>query len=92
MKKNEAKIRVFGDVQGVFFRQETKKQAENLDLCGWVKNMPDGSVKIVAQGAKDKIDELIIWSRCGSSLAQVKKVKVKYNKPKEKYIDFSIRM
>ncbi|MFX1410399.1 MAG: acylphosphatase, partial [Promethearchaeota archaeon] len=44
------KIKVYGLVQGVFFRYTTRKVARNLGLAGYVKNMPDGSVLIEAEG------------------------------------------
>ena len=51
------RIRVYGKVQGVFYRATTKTVADDLGLTGWVKNEADGSVTIIAEGSK--VDELI---------------------------------
>lgn len=56
-------IKVTGRVQGVGFRHSTVKEAKKLDLAGYVKNMPDGSVEIEAEGSKDQLDALVEWCR-----------------------------
>ncbi len=53
------KITVYGRVQGVGYRYFAKKQAEKLQVFGFVKNMPDDSVKITAQGNEDKLNKFI---------------------------------
>ena len=63
------RIRVYGKVQGVFYRATTKTVADDLGLTGWVKNEADGSVTIVAEGSK--VDELISWSKQGPQFARV---------------------
>ena len=50
-------IRVYGRVQGVFFRSCTQEKAEELGLTGWVKNEDEGTVVIVAEGEEEKIGE-----------------------------------
>ena len=50
---------VSGRVQGVFFRDNTRKKAIELGLNGYAKNLPDGNVEIVAEGSEDRINELI---------------------------------
>ena len=64
-------IVVHGRVQGVFFRAGTQKAAEGLGLAGWVKNCPDGSVEIHAEGNKEELEELVAWCRKGPPLASV---------------------
>lgn len=64
-------IIVRGTVQGVFFRHSTKKHADELGLVGIVKNTSDGSVEIIAEGSKEKIDSLITWAARGPELAHV---------------------
>ncbi len=71
-------IKIHGQVQGVFFRSETKKQADLLDLIGWVKNNSDGTVECLAEGDKDKLDQLLDWCNIGSDGAKVDKVEVKW--------------
>lgn len=64
-------IVVHGRVQGVFFRAATRSQANGLALAGWVRNLPDGTVEIHAEGEKDNLDRFIEWCRQGPPSAQV---------------------
>ena len=70
------KIIVQGKVQGVFFRDNAMKKAKQLLLNGYVKNLANGSVEIVAQGEKNKIDELIRFIKNGPGLAKIEKINV----------------
>ena len=54
-------IVVRGRVQGVFYRQSTKEKAVELNIGGLVKNLPDGSVYILATGTTDQLNALIEW-------------------------------
>jgi len=74
-KKIEAKIT--GIVQGVGFRFYVERMANLLGITGWVKNMYDGSVKVVGIGTETKIDEFLITLRKGPSLARVDNVEYK---------------
>lgn len=65
---------VHGLVQGVFFRHFTRIQAQALGVSGSVENQPDGSVHVVAEGARDALDSLLEWLRHGPELAVVHKV------------------
>ena len=65
MKVSRIKIKVFGSVQGVFFRYTTRKVAQRLGLDGYVKNLPDGTVYIEAEGSEDKLYELLEFSKKG---------------------------
>ncbi len=64
-------IRVLGKVQGVFYRASTKTMADDLGIKGWVKNEPDGSVLIEAEGTKDKLIDLLSWCKKGPLHANV---------------------
>jgi len=57
------KIKVEGQVQGVFFRQTTQEKARELGLKGTVKNCDDDSVEIIATGTKEQLDRLVTWCR-----------------------------
>lgn len=70
-------ITVSGKVQGVFFRKYTQMKANELNVSGSVRNMPNGDVYLEVQGTKDQIDEMIQWCHKGSPLSIVKKVEVK---------------
>ena len=80
---------VKGNVQGVFFRYNVKKIAAKLDLNGFVKNLNDGSIEVVAEG--EKINELIEYCRKGPGFAKVEKVDVKIEKPNNEFKDFEIK-
>lgn len=64
-------IRVYGKVQGVFFRKFTKEKATELGLTGEVKNMPDGSVFIIVTGNADQLEALGAWCKKGHGRAIV---------------------
>lgn len=71
MQKIHKVIIVKGKVQGVFFRTNTKKKADGLDIKGIVKNLPDGSVWIAAEGEEADMEAFIAWCRQGPPLAKV---------------------
>ncbi len=70
-----AYVLISGRVQGVFFRLNIKKQAEEHDVKGWVRNRDDGKVEAVFEGEKDKVDKLIAWCHIGPPRSKVKEVK-----------------
>lgn len=74
-------IRVFGHVQGVFFRQSARREALRLGLTGFARNEPDGSVTIDAQGAPAALDELVAWAHHGPAAARVDRVEVEPRDP-----------
>lgn len=68
------KLLITGEVQGVFFRASALEQAQSLRVTGWVQNLPDGSVELVAEGPKYALDELIAWCKQGPPDAKVSEV------------------
>ena len=69
-------IRVTGRVQGVSFRFATEQEAQRLGLTGWVRNEPDGSVAVHAEGQPEAVEALVAWSRRGPAYAKVAGVEV----------------
>jgi acylphosphatase len=69
------RCRVFGRVQGVFFRASTRKLAEELSLTGYARNLPDGTVEVLAIGAEEAVDTLCAWLEQGPPLAVVREVR-----------------
>ena len=65
---------IYGNVQGVGFRAATEHQAENLQLTGWVRNLPDGRVEILAQGEDVALQSLQDWAEQGPRFAKVTNV------------------
>ena len=74
------KVRVYGRVQGVFFRQAAVNQARALGIDGWIRNAPDGSVEAHIQGDSGAVEQLIAWMRQGPSQARVEDVTVELAK------------
>ena len=66
---------IWGTVQGVCFRAYTQKEAERLQLQGWVKNLADGGVEGVFEGESAAVDAMITWCHQGSPWARVETVK-----------------
>ena len=64
-------VRIYGRVQGVFFRAWTREQADELGLKGWVRNCPDGRVEAHVEGEATSVSEMIDRMRRGPSSAQV---------------------
>ncbi len=67
-------ILVKGRVQGVFYRASTVDKARSLNINGTVKNLPDGSVMINAEGSIQQLDELVSWCKEGPPMANVTEV------------------
>lgn len=57
--------RIYGRVQGVYFRASTQARAESLGLVGWVRNRRDGTVELVAEGPRASVEQLMSWVRAG---------------------------
>ncbi len=70
-------MRIHGRVQGVFFRSSVRKQARRLGLKGFVRNEPDGTVRVEAEGDGGAIKGLADWCREGPPLARVKKIEAR---------------
>lgn len=89
--KNKVIIFVSGRVQGVFFRAFTREKALALKLKGWVKNLEDGRVKVVAEGEKEKIEKLIEFLKEGPPLAKVENLEIEWKEYKGEFEDFEIK-
>ncbi|MHA1746170.1 MAG: acylphosphatase [Promethearchaeota archaeon] len=81
---------VSGRVQGVFFRVTTKQIAQRLHLVGWVRNCRDGRVEVIAEGSKDKLQELLEWLNQGPRYGHVSQVDHQFLKETHGYRDFQI--
>ena len=81
---------VTGYVQGVGFRWFTMRQARNLGLTGWVRNLPDGSVEAWAEGNETDLDSLEAVLRGGPSGSRVKFVEARPSLATGSYIDFDV--
>ena len=84
-------IIISGYVQGVFFRNNTKTKARNLGLKGFVRNVPNGDVEVVAEGNEKEINELIDFCRNGPMLSCVANLKIEYGEFKGEFDDFTVK-
>lgn len=74
VNRSSRRFLITGRVQGVFFRTSARDVAVRLCLTGYAKNLPDGSVEVVACGQSDDIDKLAAWLREGPRMASVTSV------------------
>jgi acylphosphatase len=82
---------VYGYVQGVSFRYYTLREAQRLQLTGWVANQYDGTVKVVAEGPQESLQALARFLLEGSPLARVDHVKADWFDAKNEFANFNIR-
>lgn len=85
-----AHVFVSGKVQGVFYRDTTKKEAEKRGVRGWVRNLRDGRVEAVFEGDAKAVDDLVAWCRVGSPLSRPTYVERRDEK-EETLVGFEIR-
>ncbi|MEO1400279.1 MAG: acylphosphatase [Cyanobacteria bacterium J06635_1] len=81
------KLTVFGTVQGVGFRYHTRLKALEIGLTGYVRNQPEGTVEIVANGDDNQLHQLIEWAHQGSPAAQVERIQLERLEIKEQLSD-----
>lgn len=67
-------FRIFGHVQGVWFRESTRQQAQRLAITGYAINCPDGSVEVLACGGEEAVHELLKWLHLGPEMACVERI------------------
>jgi acylphosphatase len=67
---------VSGIVQGVFYRQSTKQQAQARELTGWVKNLPDGRVEVLLFGEEEQVITMLEWMSAGPDRAVVTSLEI----------------
>lgn len=84
-------LTISGKVQGVFFRHNTHKVGHKLGLTGFVRNLPNGNVEIIAEGDEEKLEQLIQYCKIGPRWANVENVEVKYEDSKNEFDSFSVR-
>lgn len=85
-----AHLFVTGQVQGVFFRSETRRKAIKLNVTGWVKNLKDGRVEALLEGNQEGVDALIDFCRRGPSGGRVVDTKIAFERYRGEFKDFRI--
>ncbi|MDX1811731.1 MAG: acylphosphatase [Gammaproteobacteria bacterium] len=81
---------VKGKVQGVWFRQATMEKANELKITGWVRNMDNGDVEVLASGEEDQLDLFKSWMWEGSANARVEEILVE-NAEDQVFSGFSVK-
>ena len=89
--KVRAHVFVKGRVQGVLFRYTTKEEANLRAVNGWARNMEDGRVEAVFEGAKEKVDEMVEFCHYGPPAAKVSSVNVTWTEYTGEFKGFNIR-
>jgi acylphosphatase len=84
------RLLISGRVQGVWFRESMRQEAQKLGATGWVRNLPDGRVEALACGESPVLDALLAWVRRGPPLAKVNGIEIS-EAPKQAFPDFDKR-
>jgi acylphosphatase len=82
---------VHGHVQGVAFRNYTQREAKRLKVTGWVTNLPDGTVKVVAEGPDEALTQLEKWLHKGSPWARVDQVDAEWSDATGEFGRFAVQ-
>lgn len=89
-KLKQVRVIISGRVQGVGFRWWVQKQAQNLKLSGWIKNLDDGRVELVMQGKKNNLNLLLESIKHGPRFSEVEEVNVSWEEEKNEFEGFKI--
>lgn len=65
---------IHGRVQGVYYRDSMRREAQRLDIAGWVRNCADGTVEAMVQGAPEAVEAIVRWAQRGPEHARVERV------------------
>lgn len=82
---------VVGKVHNVAYRTYVQDSATELEVVGWVKNLPDGTVEVVAQGGQDLLKDFVEYLHEGSLMSKVESVSVDWKTIRREIDDFSIK-
>jgi acylphosphatase len=91
MSKTRAHFFLSGKVQGVCFRAASREKARSLGIKGWVRNLADGRVEIVAEGEKGKVKKFVDWAEEGPDFAGVENVELYKENYKGEFDKFEIK-
>ena len=96
MKNNKDKVCAYillsGRVQGVAFRYYARNIANELEVRGWIKNLPNGKVELMVEGSKNSVKLMIEWCKKGPRMAEVEDIEVAWLPYSGKYNQFQLKM
>lgn len=84
------RVRAHGRVQGVFFRDSVRREAERRGVAGWASNQADGTVEAVFEGSAEDVEALVALCRAGPGHADVERLDVA-EEPPEGLAGFEVR-
>jgi acylphosphatase len=90
MDRRRASLRIRGKVQGVFYRESARNEALRLGLTGQVRNLSDGSVEAVVEGAPEAIEAFVTWCRRGPPQARVSDVERADSEARGEFSTFTV--
>jgi acylphosphatase len=90
MEMVRMRLVIKGRVQGVWFRDSTRRAAQKLGLSGWVRNLPDGSVEVLMEGPQEQAQKLVAWCRHGPATARVDEIRQTPEEYQGEFQTFSI--
>ena len=85
-----ATIVIAGKVQGVFYRATAMEEAQRLGLSGFVKNLPDGAVEAIVEGAAAAVEQFVAWCKIGPPAARVEELQVRFAPARGEFRTFTI--
>lgn len=87
----QARILIEGRLHGMQFRLQTQKQAQALNLVGFIRNLSDGRIEIEVQGEEENIETLLQWCQQEPHSSQIRSILYRFDEPAKHYTDFSVR-
>jgi len=90
MSLKRVELLISGMVQGVGFRYYTYQKAQQLRLTGWVRNLPDGRVQVMAEGERGVLEELISELKAGPGFAVVHDIEINWSESTGRYSSFEV--
>ncbi len=91
MSDARVEMRIVGRVQGVWFRDSTQREAARIGgLTGFVRNVPDGSVEVIAEGTREACERLLQWCEGGPRMARVDRVRHSWAEPRQEFEEFQV--
>lgn len=91
LMRKKITLKIYGKVQGIFFRDSSRAMAKELNLSGWAKNETDGTVEIMAEGDDKNLKKFIEWCKYGPDHAEVEKVEIKWAESMDQFDGFIIK-
>lgn len=91
MKEIRSHVLVKGNVQGVFFRVNTVERANEHNVTGWVKNLPDGGMEAVLEGKNKDVQKVIEWIKIGPLDAKIDNVEIYDEEYTGEFENFNIK-